>query len=112
VPWFQEWIRHGPDDPYWQATDHRDNVGRMPPVVYLQGGWYDFFLPGMLADHAVQTAGRLLIGPSAARLQGWDRRSAREAAAAIITDLELGHWQLLLPNLGPAHVTFTSSRPL
>jgi predicted acyl esterase len=63
VPWFQEWIRHGPDDPYWQATDHRDDVGRMPPVVYLQGGWYDFFLPGMLADHAVQTAGRLLIGP-------------------------------------------------
>jgi ABC-2 type transport system ATP-binding protein len=30
---------------------------------------------------------------SAARLQGWDRPSARDAAAAIITDLELGHWQ-------------------
>jgi ABC-2 type transport system ATP-binding protein len=30
---------------------------------------------------------------SAARLQGWDRPSARVAAAAIITDLELGHWQ-------------------
>ncbi len=30
---------------------------------------------------------------SAARLQGWDRRSARVAAAAIITDLELDHWQ-------------------
>jgi ABC-2 type transport system ATP-binding protein len=30
---------------------------------------------------------------SAARLQGWNRRSAREAAVAIITDLELGHWQ-------------------
>jgi uncharacterized protein len=67
VPWFQEWIRHGPDDSYWQATDHRKNVGRMPPVVYLQGGWYDFFLPGMLADYAaLRTAGRtvrLLIGP-------------------------------------------------
>jgi uncharacterized protein len=67
VPWFQEWIRHSPDDLYWQTTDHRDNVGRMPPVVYLQGGWYDFFLPGMLADYAaLQTAGRtvrLLIGP-------------------------------------------------
>jgi putative CocE/NonD family hydrolase len=67
VPWFQEWICHGPDDPYWQATDHRDNVERMPPVVYLQSGWYDFFLPGMLADYAaLRTAGltvRLLIGP-------------------------------------------------
>ena len=30
---------------------------------------------------------------SAARLQGWNRRSAREAAVAIITDLELSHWQ-------------------
>jgi predicted acyl esterase len=67
VRWFQEWIRHGPDDPYWLASDHRKNVVRMPPVVYLQGGWYDFFLPGMLADYAsLRTAGRtvrLLIGP-------------------------------------------------
>jgi hypothetical protein len=38
VPWFQEWICHGSDDPYWQATDHRHNVERMPPVVYLQSG--------------------------------------------------------------------------
>src|SRR5215218_9017149 len=29
---------------------------------------------------------------SAARLQGWDRPSARVATAAIITDLELNHW--------------------
>ena len=58
VPWFQEWIRHGPDDPYWQGSDHRENVVRMPPVVYLEGGWYDFFLRGMLADYAaLRTAG-------------------------------------------------------
>jgi ABC-2 type transport system ATP-binding protein len=30
---------------------------------------------------------------SAARLQGWDRPSARVATAAIIADLELDHWQ-------------------
>ena len=67
VRWFQEWIRHAPDDPYWRASDHRANVVRMPPVVYLQGGWYDFFLRGMLADYAaLQAPGctvRLLIGP-------------------------------------------------
>jgi hypothetical protein len=67
VRWFQEWICYAPDDPYWQATDHRANAARMPPVVYLQGGWYDFFLRGMLADNAaLRTAGRtvrLLIGP-------------------------------------------------
>jgi hypothetical protein len=40
--WFQEWIHHGPDEPYWQSSDHRKNVVWMPPVVYLQGGWYDF----------------------------------------------------------------------
>jgi predicted acyl esterase len=36
-------------------------------MVYLQGGWYDFFLRGMLADYAaLRAAGRvvrLLIGP-------------------------------------------------
>jgi putative CocE/NonD family hydrolase len=67
VRWFQEWIRHGPDESYWQASDHRVNVDRMPPVVYLQGGWYDFFLRGMLADYAELRSAdrtvRLLIGP-------------------------------------------------
>ncbi|HEY6685293.1 MAG TPA: CocE/NonD family hydrolase [Propionibacteriaceae bacterium] len=87
VRWFQEWIRHGPDDPYWQATDHRGNVGRMPPVVYLQGGWYDFFLPGMLADHAaLRTAGRavrLLIGPWGHGRGLYTRVGMRDALAAL-----------------------------
>jgi uncharacterized protein len=87
VPWFQEWIRHGPDDLYWQATDHRDNVGRMPPVVYLQGGWYDFFLPGMLADYAaLQTAGRavrLLIGRWGHGRGLYTRVGMRDALAAL-----------------------------
>ncbi|MGA4996163.1 CocE/NonD family hydrolase [Nonomuraea bangladeshensis] len=48
VPWFRDWTRHGPGEPYWANTDHRVNVARMPPVVHLQGGWHDFFLPGML----------------------------------------------------------------
>jgi uncharacterized protein len=87
VPWFQEWIRHGPDDPYWQATDHRHNVGRMPPMVYLQGGWYDFFLPGMLADYAaLRTTGRvvrLLIGPWTHGRGLYTRVGMRDAFAAL-----------------------------
>ncbi|MFI6503901.1 CocE/NonD family hydrolase [Nonomuraea typhae] len=67
VSWFREWITHGPDDPYWEPMDHRANVERMPPVVHLQGGWDDFFLQSMLADHAALTAAgrsvRLLVGP-------------------------------------------------
>ena len=49
--------------------------------------------------HLIETPpryGELTVAESvytAARLQGWDRRSARVAADAIITDLELEHWQ-------------------
>ncbi|MEV0615398.1 CocE/NonD family hydrolase [Nonomuraea sp. NPDC050404] len=67
VTWFRDWVGHGPDQEYWASTDHRANVARMPPVVHLQGGWHDFFLPGMLADHAALVATgrqvRLLVGP-------------------------------------------------
>ena len=87
VRWFQEWIRHGPDDPYWLASDHRGNVGRMSPVVYLQGGWYDFFLPGMLADYAaLRAAGRavrLLIGPWTHGRGLYTRVGMRDAVAAL-----------------------------
>jgi uncharacterized protein len=87
VRWFQEWISHGPDDPYWQATDHRSNVGRMPPVLYLQGGWYDFFLRGMLADYAALRAAdrkvRLLIGPWTHGRGLYTRAGMRDALAAL-----------------------------
>jgi uncharacterized protein len=92
VEWFQEWIRHAPDDPYWQSSDHRANVDRMPPVVYLQGGWYDFFLRGMLADYAaLRTAGRtvrLLIGPWGHGRGLYTRVGMRDAFAAL--DAALG----------------------
>lgn len=87
IPWFQDWIRHGPDDPYWMSTDHRANVERLPPVVYLQGGWYDFFLPGMLADYAAIVASgrkvRLLIGPWSHGRGGYTRTGLRDALAAL-----------------------------
>jgi uncharacterized protein len=87
VRWFQEWIRNGPDEPYWRASDHRGNVDRMPPVVYLQGGWYDFFLPGMLADYAaLRAAGRavrLLIGPWGHGRGLYTRVGMRDALAAL-----------------------------
>ena len=92
VPWFQEWITHGPDDPYWKDTDHRSNVERMPPVVHLQGGWYDFFLPGMLEDHeALLAAGRrvrLLVGPWTHGRGLYTRAGMRDALAAL--DAALG----------------------
>jgi putative CocE/NonD family hydrolase len=94
VRWFQEWIHHSPDDPYWQATDHRGNVDRMPPVVYLQGGWYDFFLRGMLADYdALRAAGRsvrLLIGPWGHGRGLYTRTGMSDALAALDAALSGG----------------------
>jgi hypothetical protein len=59
----------------------------MPPVVYLQGGWYDFFLRGMLADYAaLRTAGRtvrLLIGPWGHGRGLYTRTGMRDAVAAL-----------------------------
>ncbi|WP_431930034.1 CocE/NonD family hydrolase [Nonomuraea jabiensis] len=87
VPWFREWIEHNPDDPYWARMDHRANVARMPPAVHLQGGWDDFFLPGMLADHAaLRAAGRrvrLLIGPWGHGRGLYTRHGLRDALAAL-----------------------------
>ncbi|MBB3732908.1 putative CocE/NonD family hydrolase [Nonomuraea dietziae] len=85
--WFQEWIGNGPDQAYWSRMDHRANVGRMPPVVHLQGGWYDFFLPGMLTDRAALLAAgrtvRLLIGPWGHGKGLYTRDGMRDALAAL-----------------------------
>ncbi|MFD2352940.1 CocE/NonD family hydrolase [Nonomuraea ferruginea] len=71
APWFRDWVRHEASQDYWASTDHRANTPRMPPVVHLQGGWHDCFLPGMLADYAALVAAgrqvRLLVGPWGAR---------------------------------------------
>ncbi|MFG3439625.1 CocE/NonD family hydrolase [Nonomuraea sp. NPDC047897] len=87
VSWFQEWIRNGPDQKYWTRMDHRANVDRMPPRVYLQGGWYDFFLPGMLDDHASLLAAgrdvRLLVGPWGHGKGLYTREGMRDALAAL-----------------------------
>ncbi|MEQ4722455.1 CocE/NonD family hydrolase [Nonomuraea sp. B19D2] len=87
VNWFQEWIAHGPHEEYWARMDHRANVERMPPRVHLQGGWYDFFLPGMLEDHARLLATgrdvRLLVGPWGHGKGLYTREGMRDALAAL-----------------------------
>lgn len=87
VPWFRDWVGHSPAEPYWASTDHRANVARMPPVVHLQGGWHDFFLPGMLADHAALLAAgrsvRLLVGPWGHGRGLYTREGLADALAAL-----------------------------
>lgn len=68
VPFFRKWITHAaPTDPLWQIVQNTILHHRIHTPVHLIGGWYDFFLRGLLHDyHALCAAGHspyLTIGP-------------------------------------------------
>jgi len=86
LPFYREWFTQtAPDEPYWAARDYSADVGRVTAPVQLVGGWYDIFLPWMLADHAsLVAAGRapqLVIGPWAHTSTGLLNTSLREGIA-------------------------------
>ena len=133
VPWYREAFAHPErDDPYWASRDYSATVADVTAPVSFVGGWYDIFLPWMLADHAVlQDAGRrpqLTIGPWAHTSPGlaasghregiaWlrahlleDRRQLRDSAVRILVTGERsgGGWRDL-PSWPPPD---TGERPL
>ena len=73
APYYYEWLRHPPDDPWWDWADLRGKYGRTGAAVLNLSGWYDdnygpegaiTNFSGLLAArnaHAANTA--LLIGP-------------------------------------------------
>jgi hypothetical protein len=68
IPFYRDLLSHiQPIDPFWVARDHRDAVAAVTAPVHLEGGWYDYYLRGLLRDHAsLAAAGRapyLTIGP-------------------------------------------------
>jgi putative CocE/NonD family hydrolase len=67
VGYVQNVLTHDADDPFWAPLDHRERVADITVPASLIGGWYDFFLPGLLRDFRVlQDAARparLTIGP-------------------------------------------------
>lgn len=68
VAYYQDWLEHNtPGDPWWEAVDYSDTVGALSAPVNLVGGWYDFFLPQILADYTrLRGAGKrpyLTVGP-------------------------------------------------
>jgi putative CocE/NonD family hydrolase len=68
VPFYRDMLTHErPEDAFWAARDHRGAVARLEAPVHLVGGWYDYYLRGLLRDYAtLQAAGRapyLTIGP-------------------------------------------------
>lgn len=68
VPFYREMLTHDqPDDDYWTPRDHRRAVAGVTAPVHLIGGWYDYYLRGLLRDYnALRSNGSqpyLTIGP-------------------------------------------------
>ena len=52
VPFYRDWVDHDqPGDPYWTPTDFRAVLREAGVPVTMTAGWYDLFLPSMLADY-------------------------------------------------------------
>lgn len=68
IPFLRDLLTHRDiNDPFWAARDHSGAVEEVTAAVHLIGGWYDYYLRGIMRDYAVlQAAGRspyLTIGP-------------------------------------------------
>src|ERR1700744_5189347 len=72
VGFYHDWITHEPGDPYWAPTDFRPILRDLGVPVTMISGWYQIFLPQMLADYRQLRAGgqevRLRVG-------AWDHDS-------------------------------------
>ncbi|MFN8442558.1 MAG: CocE/NonD family hydrolase [Caldilineaceae bacterium] len=52
IGFYQDWLVHNcPDDPWWQAVDFSASTASLSADTLLIGGWYDIFLPHILADY-------------------------------------------------------------
>ncbi|MBV9816929.1 MAG: CocE/NonD family hydrolase [Solirubrobacterales bacterium] len=86
VGWFREGFGEtGRESAYWSARDFSPAVAEVSAPVSFVGGWYDIFLPWMLADfERLQDAGRaprLLIGPWSHTSPGLTAAAEREGLA-------------------------------
>jgi putative CocE/NonD family hydrolase len=68
VAYYRDWLDHNePDDPWWQPVVFSDAIPTLSAPVNLIGGWYDIFLPRLLADYVrLRAAGhhpQLTVGP-------------------------------------------------
>jgi uncharacterized protein len=99
VGFYQDWLEHNtPGDPWWKPVDFSDTVGAVTVPVHLSGGWYDIFLPQILADYTrLRQAGKrpyLTIGPWAHTSPAMFPVMLRESLAWFRTHL-LGEQGLL-----------------
>jgi putative CocE/NonD family hydrolase len=89
IPFYRQVLAYtAADDPYWAARDHQPAPGRVGAAIHFLGGWYDYYLRGLLRDYAAARAaavqaGRqapyLTIGPWAHNMAGGLMSGLREA---------------------------------
>jgi len=99
VTYYRDWLEHdAPHDEWWTPVDFSDSAATITAPVSMVGGWYDIFLPCMLADYArMRSAGRrpyLAIGPWAHTSPGAFPYMVRDSLAWFRTYL-LGEKGLL-----------------
>ena len=59
-----EWIDHPTSDDYWQRISPCTYFHRIRIPVFLIGGWFDFFIEGVLrAFQEIQAPKKLVVGP-------------------------------------------------
>ncbi len=109
VPWYREAFSHpARDDPYWVARDFSGRRSEITAPVSFVGGWYDIFLPWMLADHAALAAAgtetRLTIGPWAHTSPGLAAAGHRDGIGWLRAHL-LDDRRLLSHSSARIHVT-------
>jgi putative CocE/NonD family hydrolase len=68
IPFYRDILSHDqPDDAFWAARDHSQAVASVSAPAHFIGGWYDYYLRGLLRDYATLKAAcrqpYLTIGP-------------------------------------------------
>jgi uncharacterized protein len=67
VDYYRRWLEQADRDLEWKTTLQGIDISQVNAPAHLIGGWYDFFLRGLLRDYAaLQAAGKepyLTIGP-------------------------------------------------
>ncbi|MGD0704368.1 MAG: CocE/NonD family hydrolase [Trebonia sp.] len=95
VGFYRDWLTHDqPGDPYWTPTDFRPVLADLGVPVTMIAGWYDMFLPYMLADYQRLRDGgqtvRLRVGAWHHTSQGLLRHSVADALDWFGTHLRGG----------------------
>ena len=67
IQFFEDWIGHPPDDPFWAPQDSSSALDRVSVPVLVQAGWFDRLLPDSIEQYqrlaARGVTAALTVGP-------------------------------------------------